>query len=143
MNLYKNENSLNNKISHNYKKNSNNISLFNIKLVHKIFDSLNLSLLILIFFLSSLSFSSQRKWTNYYRNLVKTIAKNNNLIDYISKTEEFYTHEIEFLDAFKKTTPQDLIYLDKQIIKKKNNNFIRTIRYIHNGLKDSRYQIGY
>ena len=69
--------------------------------------------------------------------------KNNNLIDYISKTEEFYINAIESLNTFKKTTPKDLIYLDNLIIKKKNNNLEKKIKYIHDGLKDSNYQKGY
>ena len=142
MNPYKNENSL---IIHSdsNKKTQENISLFNLRLIHKVFDSINISLLILVFFLSFLSFKSQRKWTNIYNNLSKTILKNNNLIDYISKTEEFYINEIESLNVFKKTTPKDLIYLDKQIIKKKKNYLNKKIKYIQNGLKESRYQRGY
>ena len=142
MNPYKNENSL---IIHSdsNKKTQENISLFNLRLIHKVFDSINISLLILVFFLSFLSFKSQRKWTNIYNNLSKTILKNNNLIDYISKTEEFYINEIESLNVFKKTTPKDLIYLDKQIIKKKKNYLNKKIKYILNGLKESRYQRGY
>ena len=142
MNPYKNENSL---ITHSdsNKKTQENISLFNLRLIHKVFDSINISLLILVFFLSFLSFKSQRKWTNIYNNLSKTILKNNNLIDYISKTEEFYINEIESLNVFKKTTPKDLIYLDKKIIKKKKNYLNKKIKYIQNGLKESRYQRGY
>jgi formyltetrahydrofolate synthetase len=101
------------------------------------------SLLILIFTLSFLSFNSQRKWTNIYRNLAKTRANNNNLIDYISKTEEFYINEIESLNSFKKTTPKDLIYLDKQITKNKRNSLNKKIEFIKDGLKDSKYQKGY
>ena len=102
-----------------------------------------MSLLILIFTLSFLSFNSQRKWTNIYRNLAKTSANNNNLIDYISKTEEFYINEIESLNSFKKTTPKDLIYLDKQITKNKRNSLNKKIKFIKDGLKDSKYLKGY
>ena len=38
---------------------------------------------------------------------------NNNLIDYISKTEEFYIGELESLNNYRKTKPKDLIYLDR------------------------------
>ena len=115
MNINKNENSLKNNLYDANKITSKKIKFFNLKFIHKIFDSVNISLLILIFILSFLSFNSQRKWTSIYKNLLKTRANNNNLIDYISKTEEFYINEIESLNTFKKATPKDLIYLDKQI----------------------------
>ncbi len=143
MNLNKNENSLKNNLCDTNKITSKKIKLFNLKFIHRIFDSLNLSLLILIFTLSFLSFNSQRKWTNIYRNLARTRANNNNLIDYISKTEEFYINEIESLNSFKKTTPKDLIYLDKQITKNKRNSLNKKIKFIKDGLKDSKYQKGY
>ena len=97
----------------------------------------------MIFILSFLSFNSQRKWTSIYKNLLKIRANNNNLIDYISKTEEFYINEIESLNTFKKATPKDLIYLDKQITKNKNNYLNKKIKFIKDGLKDSKYQKGY
>ena len=119
MNINKNENSLKNNLYDANKITSKKIKLFNLKFIHRIFDSVNISLLILIFILSFLSFNSQRKWTSIYKNLLKTRANNNNLIDYISKTEEFYINEIESLNTFKKATPKDLIYLDKQITQNK------------------------
>ena len=143
MNINKNENSLKNNLYDANKITSKKIKLFNLKFIHKIFDSVNISLLILIFILSFLSFNSQRKWTNIYKNLAKTRANNNNLIDYISKTEEFYINEIESLNSFKKTTPKDLIYLDKQITKNKRNSLNKKIKFIKDGLKDSKYQKGY
>ncbi len=118
-------------------------TLLNLKLAHKIFDSINLSLLSLIFILSFLSFNSQRKWTNIYKNLAYTKAVNNNLIDYISKTEEFYIKKLESLDSLKKTTPKDLIYLPKEIFRDKKNNLVRRMKYIKFGLKDSIFQRGY
>ena len=142
MNSYKNENSLRNHYS-SYKNTSKNISPFNLRLIHKVFDSINISLLILIFVLSFLSFNSQKKWTDIYINLDKNRTNNNNLIDYISKTEEFYIHEIESHNNLKKTTPKDLIYLDKQITKDKKNFLNKKIKYILDGLKDSIYQTGY
>ena len=143
MNINKNENSLKNNLYDANKITSKNIKLFNLGLIHKIFDSVNISLLILIFILSFLSFNSQRKWTSIYKNLLKTRANNNNLIDYISKTEEFYINEIESLNTFKKATPKDLIYLDKQITQNKNNYLNKKIKFIKDGLKDSKYQKGY
>ena len=143
MNINKNENSLKNNFYDPNKITSKKIKLFNLKFIHRIFDSVNISLLILIFILSFLSFNSQRKWTSIYKNLLKTRANNNNLIDYISKTEEFYINEIESLNTFKKATPKDLIYLDKQIIQNKNNYLNKKIKFIKDGLKDSKYQKGY
>ncbi len=143
MNINKNENSLKNNLYDANKITSKKIKLFNLKFIHRIFDSVNISLLILIFILSFLSFNSQRKWTSIYKNLLKTRANNNNLIDYISKTEEFYINEIESLNTFKKATPKDLIYLEKQITQNKNNYLNKKIKFIKDGLKDSKYQKGY
>ena len=143
MNINKNENSLKNNLYDANKITSKKIKLFNLKFIHRIFDSVNISLLILIFILSFLSFNSQRKWTSIYKNLLKTRANNNNLIDYISKTEEFYINEIESLNTFKKATTKDLIYLDKQITQNKNNYLNKKIKFIKDGLKDSKYQKGY
>ncbi len=143
MNINKNGNSLKNNLYDANKINSKKIKLFNLKFIHRIFDSVNISLLVLIFILSSLSFNSQRKWTSIYKNLLKTRANNNNLIDYISKTEEFYINEIESLNTFKKATPKDLIYLDRQITQNKNNYLNKKIKFIKDGLKDSKYQKGY
>ena len=143
MNINKNENSLKNNLYDANKITSKKIKFFNLKFIHRIFDSVNISLLILIFILSFLSFNSQRKWTSIYKNLLKTRANNNNLIDYISKTEEFYINKIESLNTFKKATPKDLIYLDKQITPNKNNYLNKKIKFIKDGLKDSKYQKGY
>ena len=143
MNINKNENSLKNYPHNSNQITSNKVKLFNLKFIHRIFDSVNISLLILIFILSFLSFNSQRKWTSIYRNLAKTRVNNNNLIDYISKIEEFYVNEFESLNTLKKTTPKDLIYLDKQITKNERNNLNKKIKFIKDGLKDSKYQKGY
>ena len=72
----------------------------------------------------------------------KTKAINNNLIDYISKTEEFYISELESLKTYKKTKPKDLIYLDK-IIKNKESFFKKNFRSFIQGFTDSKYQKGY
>ena len=143
MSINKNEDSLKNNIYDANKLTSKKIKLFNLRFIHRIFDSLNISLLILIFILSFLSFNSQRKWTSIYKNLTKIRANNNNLIDYISKTEEFYINKIESLNTYKKTTPKDLIYLNKKVTKNKRNNLYKKIKYIKDGLKDSKYQKGY
>ena len=143
MKPYGNQLNLKKEVSYESKKNSEKISIINIKLIHLIFDTINISLLVLIFTLFFLSFNSQRKWSNTYKNLSKTRAINNNLIDYISKTEEFYINEIEALNTYKKTTPKDLIYLDKRIIKNKRNVLKEKIKFIKDGLRDSKYQKGY
>ena len=124
------------------KKNSEKISIFNIKLIHQIFNTINISLLVLICIVFSLSFDSQRKWSNTYKTLSKTRAKNNNLIDYISKIEEFYISELESLNIYKKTKPEDLIYLDKPA-EKKESLLKKNLRSFIEGFSDSKYQRGY
>jgi len=113
MKPYGNQLNLKKKVKYESKKDSEKISIINIKLVHQIFDTINISLLVLIFTLFSLSFDSQRKWSNTYKTLSKTRAINNNLIDYIAKIEESYISELESLNNYRKTKPEDLIYLDK------------------------------
>ena len=112
------------------------------KLIHQIFDTINICLLVLIFTLFFLSFNSQRKWSNTYKNLSKTIAINNNLIDYISKIEEFYISELESLNIYRKTKPEDLIYLDK-LVEKKESLFKKNLSSFIEGFVDSKYQRGY
>ena len=121
MKPYRNQLNFKKKVSHESKNNSEKTFIINIKLIHQIFDTINISLLVLIFILFFLSFNSQRKWSNIYKNLSKTRAINNNLIDYISKIEEFYLSELESLNIYKKTKPEDLIYLDKLPEKKDEN----------------------
>ena len=142
MKPYGNKLNFKKKVSYESKKNSEKISIIKIKLIHQIFDTVNISLLLLIFTLFFLSFNSQRKWSNTYKNLSKTRAINNNLIDYISKTEEFYIGELESLDIYKKTKPEDLIYLEK-IAEKKESLFKKNLITFTEGLSDSKYQRGY
>ena len=101
-------------------KNSEKISRLNLKLVNQIIDTSNISLIILIFILFFLSFDSQRKWSYLYKTLSQTRVINNNLIDYISKTEEFYISQLESLNIYRKTKPKDLIYLDRVVEKKES-----------------------
>ena len=142
MKPYGNQINLKKKVSYENKKNTEKISIINVKLIHQIFDTINISLMVLIFILFFLSFDSQRKWSNTYKNLSKTRAINNNLIDYISKIEEFYISELESLNIYRKTKPEDLIYLDKlperteSVFKKNLSSFIE-------GFSDSKYQTGY
>ena len=124
------------------KKNFEKIFILNTKLIHQIFDSINISILVLIFTLFFFSFDSQRKWSNTYLTLSKTREINNNLIDYISKIEEFYISELESLNKYKKTKPEDLIYLEK-VVEKKENLFKENFRSFILGLSDSKYQRGY
>ena len=130
------------KVSYESKKNSEKISIFNIKLTHQIFDSINISLLLLISTLFFLSFDSQRKWSNTYKALSKTRTINNNLIDYISKIEESYISELESLNNYRKTKPEDLIYLDK-LPEKKESLFKKNLSNFIEGFRDSKYQTGY
>ena len=130
------------KVSYESQNNSEQISKINLKLMHQIFDTINLSLLVLIFTLFFLSFDSQRKWSNTYKTLSKTKSINNNLIDYISKTEGFYIGELESHSIYRKTKPEDLIYLDK-IAEKKESSFKKNLSSFIEGFRDSKYERGY
>ena len=142
MKSYGNQFNLKKNFSYQSQKNSEKISIVYIKLIHQIFDTINISLLVLIFTLFFLSFDSQRKWSNTYKTLSKTRAINNNLIDYISKTEEIYIGELESLNTYRKTKPEDLIYLDK-IAEKKESLFKKSFSSFIEGFSDSKYQRGY
>ena len=142
MKSYGKQSYLKKKVSYQSQPNSEKTSVLNSKLINKIFDTINISLLVLIFTLFFLSFDSQRKWSKTFKNLSKTRAINNNLIDYISKTEEFYIGELESLDIYKKTKPEDLIYLEK-IAEKKESLFKKNLIIFTEGLSDSKYQRGY
>ena len=142
MKPYGNQLNLKKKVSDGSHKNSEKISIINIKFIHQIFDTINISLLILIFTLLFLSFNSQRKWSNTYKNLSKTRSINNNLIDYISKIEEFYISELESLNIYRKTKPEDLIYLNK-IAEKRESLFKKNLSSFVEGFSDSKYQRGY
>ena len=124
------------------KKNSEKIFKSNIQLIHQIFNTINISLLILIFTLFFLSLDSQRKWSNTYKTLLKTKSINNNLIEYIFKTEEFYIGELESYTTFRKTKPKDLIYLERTE-EKKESFFKKNFRSFIKGFNDSQYQRGY
>ena len=142
MKPYGSQLNLKKKVSNESKKNFEKISIINIKLIHQIFDTINVSLVVLIFILFFLSFNSQRKWSNTFENLSKTRAINNNLIDYISKIEEFYISELESLNIYRKTKPEDLIYLDK-LPEKKESLFKKNLSTFIEGFSDSKYQRGY
>ena len=90
MAIYGKQSYLKKKVSFESQKNLEKTSKLNTQILHQIFNTINISLLVLIFILFFLSFDSQRKWSSLYKTLSKTKAINNNLIDFISKTEEFY-----------------------------------------------------
>ena len=142
MKPYRNQLNFKKKVLYESKKNSEKISILNIKLIHQIFDTINISLLVLIFTLFFLSFDSQRKWSNTYKTLSKTRAINNNFIDYISKIEEFYISELESLNIYRKTKPKDLIYLDR-VSEKKESLFKKNLSSFFDGFSASKYQRGY
>ena len=142
MSLYGNESKIKKIFSHESQKNSEKISRINLQVIHQIFNTINISLLVLIFTLFFISFDSQRKWSSTYKILSKTKAMNNNLIDYISQTEEFYISELETLDNYKKTKPRDLIYLDR-IPEKKEGFFKKNFKSFIKGFRNSKYQRGY
>ena len=142
MSPYGRQSYLKKKVSYESQKNSGKVSKINIHLIHQIFNTINCSLLVLTFTLFFLSFDSQRKWSNTYKTLSKTKTLNNNLVDYISKTEEFYISELESLDTYRKTKPNDLIYLNR-FVEKKEDFFKKSFRSFAEGLSDSKYQRGY
>ena len=142
MSLYDKKSNLKRKVLLESKGNSEKIFNSNIQFIHQIFNTINTTLLVLIFILFSLSLDSQRKWSNTYKSLSKTRSMNNNLIDYISKTEEFYISELESFSGYKKTKPKDLIYLDK-ISEKKESLFKKNFKRLIKGFSDSKYQGGY
>ncbi len=65
MKSYGNQLNLKKKVFYESKKNSEKISIINIKLIHQIFDTINSSLLVLVFILFFLSFNSQKKMVKY------------------------------------------------------------------------------
>ncbi len=141
MKTYGKKSNLKKKVSYVSQKNSEILKL-NLKLVNQIIDTSIISLVVLIFILCFLSFDSQRKWSTTYKTLSQTKALNNNLIDYISKTEEFYINKLESLHTYRKTKPKDLIYIDK-VVEKKESFFRRNYKNFIKGILDSKYQKGY
>ena len=142
MKPYGNQFNLKKEVSYQSQNNYEKKSILSIKLINQIFDTINISLLVLIFTLFFLSFDSQRKWSNTYRTLSKTRVINNNLIDYISKIEELYISELESLNKYRKTKPEDLIYLNK-LPKQKESLFKKNLSSFIEGFSDSKYQRGY
>ena len=79
----------------------------------------------------------------FYSGMIEIRNKNNNIIDYISKTEQYFLNEIEYQNNIKKTNPDDLIYLIKTKEKEKINFLSLLVREIRKGFDDGRFQIGY
>ena len=109
---------------------------------HKIINGLNFSVLVLLFILSFLSLNGQRKWTDYYSIMTELRSINNNLVDYISTTEESYISEIYKIDNFKKTTSKDLLYISNNIKPKKINKILQNFLNLKRGIRDGRFQRG-
>jgi len=79
----------------------------------------------------------------FYSSMIDIRNKNNNIIDYISKTEEYFLSEIKYQHNIKKTNPDDLIYLIKTKEKESINFISFVIKEIREGFEDGRYQRGY
>ena len=114
--------------------------LLSLKIYHKIFNYINLSLLCLITIYSFMALNSQREWTEIYSSIMKIRVINNDLNGYISKTEEYFLNQVEMKDQFKKATSKDLIYL-KKIPQKIKNKF--SFSDFLDGVQDGKYQRGY
>ena len=142
MKTYGKKSNFKRKVLNQSQKNSQKISKLNFKLVNQIIDTSNISLIVLIFILFFLSFDSQRKWSYLYKTLSQARVINNNLIDYISKTEEYYINQLESLNIYRKTKPKDLIYLDR-VAENKESFFDKNLRIFLQGVSDSKYLRGY
>ncbi len=79
----------------------------------------------------------------YYSSMIELRDKNNNIIDYISKTEQYLLNEIDQKDNIKRANPDDLIYLLKTKEKEKINFLSIIFKEIIKGFDDGRYQKGY
>ncbi len=79
----------------------------------------------------------------YYSSMIELRDKNNNIIDYISKTEQYFLNEIDQKDDIKRANPDDLIYLLKTKEKEKIKFLSTAFKEIIKGFDDGRYQKGY
>tara|TARA_Y100000589_G_scaffold268827_1_gene260699 strand:+ start:234 stop:461 length:228 start_codon:yes stop_codon:yes gene_type:complete len=75
--------------------------------------------------------------------MIELRDKNNNIIDFISKTEQYFLNEIDHEDNIKKTNPDDLIYLLKTKDKERTNFLSSAFKEIARGFGDGKYQKGY
>ena len=117
--------------------------LINSMTCRKIIDIFNISIIILILLFSFISLDSQRKWTIFYSGMIEIRNKNNNIVDYISKTEQYFLNEIDHKDDIKNTNPDDLIYLTKTKEKEKTNFLSLVAKEMIKGFDDGIYQRGY
>ena len=78
-----------------------------------------------------------------YSSIIELRNKNNNIVDYISKTEQYFLNEIDHKDTIKKTNPDDLIYLTKTKEKKRTNFLSLVAKEMIKGFDDGTYQRGY
>tara|TARA_Y100001933_G_C18835851_1_gene495421 strand:+ start:189 stop:632 length:444 start_codon:yes stop_codon:yes gene_type:complete len=125
------------------KKNKNNLQIINLKKLNKLINYLNILFILLIFVLYTIALNSQRKWTDFYSSMVFLRNNNNNIIDYIAKTEQYLLKEYELKDNIKSANPDDLIYLSKTKNKDNSNLVFSSLKKISNGLNDGIYQRGY
>ena len=79
----------------------------------------------------------------FYSSMIEIRNKNNNIIDYISKTEQYLLNEIEHQNNIKKTNPDDLIYLTKTKEKRRTNLLSLIAKEMIKGFDDGIYQRGY
>ena len=79
----------------------------------------------------------------FYSSMIDIRNKNNNIIDYISKTEEYFLDQIEYQNHIKKTNPDDLIYLIKTKEKEKTNFLFLLVKEMSKGFANGRYKTGY
>ena len=79
----------------------------------------------------------------FYSSMIELRNKNNNIIDYISKTEQYFLDEIEYQHNIKKTNPDDLIYLIKTKDKEKKFFLSFVVNEMRKGFNDGKYQRGY
>jgi len=75
--------------------------------------------------------------------MIELRNKNNNIIDYISKTEQYFLNEIEYQHNIKKTNPDDLIYLIKTKDKEKTNFLSFVVNEIRKVFNEGKNQKGY
>ena len=115
----------------------------NSRIFYKLIDSLNILIIILIFFLSFISLNTQSKWTMFYSSMIEIRNKNNNINDYISKTEQYFLNEIMNQDEIKNANPDDLIYLLKTKEKETINFLSLALEEMTKGFNDGKYQRGY
>ena len=79
----------------------------------------------------------------FYSSMIELREKNNNIIEYISKTEQYFLNEIDHKDNIKRTNPDDLIYLIKTREKERINFISSVFKEMKRGFDDGIYQKGF